>query len=145
MEKSQAKYKTRHDKHRVDHSFQVGVEDCLYISKERLKGEGKKLKPIRYGPFEILEKIGNNAFHLNLPPYMQMYAVVNVENLRLYEPPLIDDQGKHVQIPSIDDFSPEYLSELQQDTILDRKIRTSKRGNVEYLRVGLKMHKSKQS
>jgi hypothetical protein len=46
LEKSQAKYKTRHDKHLVDHSFQVGDEVWLYISKERLKGEGKKLKPI---------------------------------------------------------------------------------------------------
>jgi hypothetical protein len=87
LEKSQAKYKTRHDKHCVNHSFQVGDEVWLYISKERLKGEGKNLKPIRYGPFKILENIGNNAFHLDLPPYMQMYAVVNVENLRLYEPP----------------------------------------------------------
>jgi hypothetical protein len=138
LEKSQAKYKTRHDKHRVDHSFQVGDEVWLYISKERLKGEGKKLKPIRYGPFKVLEKIGNNAFHLDLPPYMQMYAVVNVENLKLYEPPLIDDQGEHVQIPSIDDFSPEYLTELHEDTILDRRMRTSKWGNVEYLRIGLK-------
>jgi hypothetical protein len=81
----------RHDKHRVDHSFKVGDEVWLYISKERLKGEGKKLKPIRYGPFKIVDKIGNNAFRLDLPPYMQMYAVVNVENLKLYEPPLIDD------------------------------------------------------
>jgi hypothetical protein len=96
LEKSQAKYKTRHDKHRVDHNFQVGDEVWLYISKERLKGEGKKPKPIRYGPFKILDKIGNNAFRLDLPPYMQMYAVVNVENLKLYEPPLIDDQGEHV-------------------------------------------------
>jgi hypothetical protein len=69
---------------------------------------------------------------------MQMYVVVNVENLKLYEPPLIDDQGEHVQIPSIDDFSPDYLTELQEDTILDRRMRTSKQGNVEYLRVGLK-------
>ena len=67
-----------------------------------------------------------------------MYAVFNVENLRLYEPLLIDDQGEHVHISSIDYFSPEYLSELQQDTILDRKTRTSKRGNVEYLCVDLK-------
>jgi hypothetical protein len=44
---------------------------------------------------------------------MKMYAVVNVENLRLYEPPLIDDQGEHVQIPSIYDFFPKYLSKLQ--------------------------------
>jgi hypothetical protein len=86
----------RHGKHCVDHSFQVGDEFCLYISNKRLKVEGKKLKPIRYGPFKILDKIGNNAFHLDLPPYMQMYAFVNVENLKLYEPPLIDDQGEHV-------------------------------------------------
>jgi hypothetical protein len=95
LEKSQAKYKTRHDKHHVDHSFQVEDEFWLYIRKERHKGEGKKLKPIIYGPFKFLEKIGNNAFRLDLP-HMQMYAVVNVENLKLYEPPLIDDQGDHV-------------------------------------------------
>ena len=62
LEKSQAKYKMRHDKHRVDHHFKVGDQVWLYISKERLKGEGKKLKSIRYGPFKIVEKIGDNAF-----------------------------------------------------------------------------------
>jgi hypothetical protein len=138
LEKSQAKYKTKHEKHHVDHSFQVGDEVFLYIIKERIKGEGKKMKPIRYGPFKILEKIVNNAFHLDLHPYMQMYAVVNVENLILYEPPLIYDQGEHVHISSIEDFSPKCLSKLHEDTILDRKTRTSKRGNVEYLCVGLK-------
>ena len=57
---------------------------------------------------------------------MQMYAVVNFENLKLYEPPLIDDHGEHVQIPSMDDFSPEYVTKLHEDTILDRRMRTSK-------------------
>ncbi len=38
LEKSQIKYKTKHDKHRVDHQFQVGDEVWLYISKERLQG-----------------------------------------------------------------------------------------------------------
>jgi hypothetical protein len=27
-----------------------------------MQGEGKNIKPIRYGPFEILSKINNNAF-----------------------------------------------------------------------------------
>lgn len=44
---------------------------------------------------------------------MQIYVVVNVENLRLCEPPLVEDQGKNVQIPSIEDFSLEFLDELQ--------------------------------
>ena len=90
-----------------------------------MKGEGKKLKPIRYGPFEILEKIGTNAFCLKLPPYMQIYSVVNVENLKLYEPPMIMDEEANVQIPSVDDLAPEYMRELQDDVILDRNIRTS--------------------
>ena len=54
------------------------------------------MKPIRYGPSKIIDKIGNNVFRLDLPPYMQMYAVVNVEKLKFYKPPLIDDQGEHV-------------------------------------------------
>jgi hypothetical protein len=43
---------------------------------------------------------------------MQMYYVVNVENLKLYEPPMIMDQDENVQVPFVDDFSPEYIDEL---------------------------------
>ena len=106
LEKIQVKYKERHDKHRVDHKFQEGDEVWLHISKERMKVEGKRLKPIHYGPFKIIKQVGNNAFQLEFPSYMQMYSVVNVENLHLYEPPLIDDQGSDVQLPSIEYFLP---------------------------------------
>jgi len=41
-------------------------------------------------------------------------------------------------LPSIDDLLPEYLNELQEDTVLDRKVRTMCRADVEYLRNGLK-------
>ena len=51
---------------------------------------------------------------------------------------MIEDHGEQVPIPSTEDFSPEYLDELQQDTILDRRTRTSKRGSVDYLCVRLK-------
>ena len=104
LEKRQAKYKEGHNKHWVDHDFHVGDQVWLYISKERLQSEGKKLKPIRYGPFKILEKIGNNTFRLDLPPYTQIYSIVNVEKLGLYEPPMIVDQEENFQIPSIEDL-----------------------------------------
>ncbi len=103
-----------------------------------MQGEGKKLKPIRYGPFRILEKIGENAFHLHLPAYMLIYSVVNEDCLRLFEPSLIEDPKEQSQLPSIDDLLPEYLNELKEDTVLDRKVRTTCRGDVEYLRVGHK-------
>jgi hypothetical protein len=144
LEKIQACYKAQLDKHRVDHQFQVGDRAWLHISKERLKGEDKKLKLIRYGPFTILEKRGTNSFCLDLPPYMQNYSVVNIENLKIFEPPMIMDQDKEVTIPSIDEFAHEYLDELQEDIILYRRMRTSCKGDEDYFRVGLKgTHPSK--
>ena len=56
---------------------------------------------------------------------MQMYFMVNVENLKPYEPPMIMDQGENVQIPSIVDLSLEYLDELREDVILDMRVRNS--------------------
>jgi hypothetical protein len=56
---------------------------------------------------------------------MQMYFVVNVEKLKLYEPHMIMDQGENFQVPSVDDFTYEYIDELWEDVILDRKARTS--------------------
>eukprot|EP00253_Pinus_taeda_P006756 PITA_06756 len=96
LERSQAKYKARHDKHRIEHSFQVGDH---------------------------------------------IYSVVNAENLRLFEPSLIEDPEEQSQLPSIDDLLLEYLNELQEDTVLDRKVRTMRRGDVEYLRIELKASK----
>jgi len=133
LEKIKANYKEKHDKHQVNHDFQVGDQVCLYIRKELIQGEGKKIKPIKYDPFKILEKIGNNDFQLDFPPYMKIYSIVNVANLRLYEPLMIDYHEENVHIPSIEYFSPKYLNELQEDSILDRRIRTSCRVNVEYL------------
>jgi len=32
------------------------------------------------GPFEVLEKVDENAYRFGLPPYMHIYSIVNVEN-----------------------------------------------------------------
>ena len=118
--------------------FQEGDEVWLQIRKERMQGEGKNIKPIHYFPFKIIQQVRNNAFQLDLPSYIQMYSVDNVENLRSYEPPLIDDQGNDVQLPCIEDLLPKFLDELNEDTLIERRIRASKRGSVDYFQVGLK-------
>jgi hypothetical protein len=112
LQKIQAKYKERHNKHWVDHQFEVGDQVWLHINKDRMKGEGKNLRPIWYAPFNILEKIGTNSFRLDLPSYMQLYSLVNFDNLKIYEPPMIMDEDESIQVPIFDDFSPEYLDEL---------------------------------
>ena len=69
---------------------------------------------------------------------MHIYSVVNAENLRLFEPSLIEDPEEKIQSPFIDDMLAKYLNELQEDIVVDRKVRTTRRGDVEYLRIGLK-------
>ena len=56
----------------------------------------------------------------------------------MFETSLIEDLEEQSQLPSIDDLLPEYLNELQEDTVLDRKVRIMNRGDVEYFRIGLK-------
>jgi hypothetical protein len=53
--------------------------------------------------------------------------------MKHFEPPMIMDQDEEVSIPSIDEFSLEYLEELKEDIILDRRMRSSRRGDVDYL------------
>ena len=89
---AQQKYKSRHDKHRVKGDFQVNNLLWLHLGKERSKEEGTKLKPIRYGPFKILKKIGDIACQFNLPNFMDINFVVNIEHLKPFEPSMLDDE-----------------------------------------------------
>jgi len=72
-----------------------------------------------------LENIGDNVFLLDLPTYMQMYSVVNVENLKLYEPPLVMDTKEVAWIHAMENFALEYLAKFPEDIILNRKTITS--------------------
>jgi hypothetical protein len=100
LKKSQEKYKSRHDQHRTKRTFRVGDIVWLQLNKERLHGPSKNIKALRYDPFKVLEKVGDNAYKLSLPPQMCIYSVVNVENLKLYEPSMLDQEEEQV-LPSI--------------------------------------------
>ena len=54
--------------------LKVGDNVWLQLNKERLHGLSKKIKTLLYGPFEILEKVGDNSYWLSLPPYMCIYS-----------------------------------------------------------------------
>ncbi|CAL8992604.1 unnamed protein product [Prunus brigantina] len=66
--------------------------------------------------------MGDNAFQLELPPYMHMYLVINGENLKLFEPSLLDDDpNEDTRLPSVDDLKIEREDPLQEDCILEQK------------------------
>ena len=91
-QKLQEKYKARHDQHKTKKSFKTGDRVWLQLNNERLQGPSKKINALSYGPFEILEKVGDNSYRLSLPPYMNIYSVVNETKLKLYEPSMLDQE-----------------------------------------------------
>jgi hypothetical protein len=43
-----------------------------------------------YGPYTITKVVGDNSFELNLPPFLGLHPVFNVDLLWPYFPPLLD-------------------------------------------------------
>lgn len=46
--------------------------------------------------------MGDNAYGFSLPPYMHIFLVVNVENWKLYEPSMLDQEEEHV-VPFVEE------------------------------------------
>ena len=97
----------------VEKTFKVGDRVWLHLNKERLQGPSKKIKALQYGPFEVLEKIGDNAYRLSLPPSMCIYSIVNVENLKLYELSMLDQESEQV-LTSVEDLAPKAQAKLSK-------------------------------
>ena len=49
--------------------------------------------------------MADNAYNLNLPPYMQIYSIVNVENMEIYDLSMLNKEEEQV-LPSIEDLEP---------------------------------------
>ena len=67
LEKANEKYKMEVDKHRQFKSFDVGDEVMVFISKARMQGGHIKLQQRKYGPYQIVKKINNNSYVVDLP------------------------------------------------------------------------------
>jgi hypothetical protein len=68
LKEDQDRAKKRHDKQRNSMSLKPEDRLWLHLDKKCFKGQHHKLLPIKYGSYTILEKIGENAYRLDLPP-----------------------------------------------------------------------------
>ena len=86
LEKAQAAMKKQADKHRTDRSFVTG--DLVYLKmqpfREHALGKGNPLKLASkwYGPFKVLQPVGNRAYKLQLPEGTQIHEVFHVNQLK---------------------------------------------------------------
>jgi hypothetical protein len=88
-----------YDLHRTDKSFNVGDQVWLDTRHIRTRRACKKLDQKYAGPYEILERIGLNAYRLNLPETLDIHRVFNVSLLRPVKDSVVTGQPEYPQGP----------------------------------------------
>ena len=95
LTKAQERMKTLADNHRRDVSFEVKsyvhvkLQPCRQSSVSGVKYN--KLQKRYYGPFHILERIGEVAYKLELPSYSKIHNVFHCSLLKPYLGPIPAD------------------------------------------------------
>ncbi|CAL1411512.1 unnamed protein product [Linum trigynum] len=78
------------NKHRKARNFEAGDWVWVHMRKERFPHQRRyKLLPRSEGPFQIISKVGTNAYKLDLPGEYDISATFNVSDLA----PFLDDNS----------------------------------------------------
>ncbi|GAV73708.1 hypothetical protein CFOL_v3_17191 [Cephalotus follicularis] len=89
IEKANDSYKRKANKHRRKTEFQQGDLVWVNLRKERFPSKRKsKLAPRADDPFEVLERVGDNAYKIKLPGDYGVSATFNIGDLS----PFVEDE-----------------------------------------------------
>ena len=69
--------------------------------------------------------MGDNAFELNIPPFLGLHPVFNVDLLCPYFPLLLDTSEVAEQLKPIE-LNPDCIQQVSNDHIVDKQISTTK-------------------
>ena len=123
----------------------MGDKVWLHLQKERLTGPNRKLRPLRYGPYNITKEVGDNAFELSIPPFLGLHPVFNVDLLRPYFPPLLDTSEVAEQLTPTE-LNPECLEQATMDQIMDTQVTGTRQQKIQLFRIvktGQLLHQGK--
>ena len=84
MVAAQARQAFYADQERAPASLIVGDQVRFFLTKEARNQPSRKLRPKWFGPFEVIERVGSNAYRLELTHTIRHHPVFNVSALRHY-------------------------------------------------------------
>jgi hypothetical protein len=144
MKEAQDRHKSYADLKRRPLEFQVGDKVFLKVSPtkgvKRFNQKGK-LSPKFIGPYDIVERVGDLAYRLNLPANLgRVHDVFHVSQLKKY----IADPS-HVLDPEPVELDPALSYEEQPVKILDHKTRETRNKSVKLVKVLWTNHQSEEA
>jgi hypothetical protein len=89
--------------------------------------------------------MGDNYFELNIPPFLGLHPVFNVDLLRPYFPPLLDTSDVAEQLTPTD-INPDCIQNASNDQIVDTHIKGTRQQRIYLYRVvkaGQLLHQGK--
>ncbi|KAJ1276651.1 hypothetical protein BS78_05G230700, partial [Paspalum vaginatum] len=122
---AQNRTKYQADKHKTDRVFQVGEQVLLplqpYAQHSVVNRPCLKLALKFYGPYTVLERIGQTAYHLELPADAMIHPVFHVSQLKPFTPNYTPVYHDLPQVVDLDQYP------LQPEVVLQRRF--IKKGN----------------
>ncbi|XP_027155357.1 uncharacterized protein LOC113755587 [Coffea eugenioides] len=139
----QSRQKSYADNGRTDLKFEVGDKVFLKVTPLRslTAGKGKKLQLRYIGPLEILQRVRNMAYRLELPASpSRIYDVFHVSMLKKYHP-----DPTHVLNPEEIDIDESLTYEERPVQILDRKVKELRTKQIPLVKVLWRNHEVEEA
>ena len=117
------------DPKRLEREFHIGDQVFLRVRPKRSTlslGKYKKLSPRYCGPYEILKKVGTQAYKLNLPEHLKVHDVFHVSLLKKYIPSpdhILNDDQIVTPTQGILQLHPNKILETRERTLRNRVIK----------------------
>jgi hypothetical protein len=123
----------------------VGDKVWLHLQKELLTGPHQKLLPLHYGTYTITKSMRDNTFELNIPSFLSLHPVFNVDLLHPYFPPLLDTSEVAEQLTPTE-LNPDCIQQESNDHIVYTQIKGTQQQRIQLYRVvkeGKLLHQGK--